>query len=643
MTAKENASVVTLEPLSTADTDNMIRGLVGGMDLPAEARSRIAAVAEGNPLFVEETVRMLVDDGLLRSLNGHWALTGDLSTLTIPPTIHALLTARLDRLEPEERAVIEWGATIGRWFWWGAVSELSPPEVRPRIGACLQSLVRKQLIEPYHSELPQQDSFRFTHILVRDAAYDGIPKSRRAETHERVADWIAEKTRDLPGDYEEIIGYHLEQAHRARVELGPPSDRTAELARRAAEPLASAGERAFARGDMPAAVNLLSRAIRLLSSRDARRLELLPEVAFALMETADYDRLAGVAREMDDAIAETGDGRLQAHATVIGLWIRAFTHPEGWADEAERQARLAIATFGDLGDERGLARAWSLLGVVQCMYARFAPAADAWSRAVEHARRAGNRRDALEGLSWVPGMIAAGPTPAEDGIRRCRELFDQAQGDKKAMSSALFSQAGLEAGLERFDEARRLFDRARALLEEVALPAWIAGPLAQSVAWVELFAGDPAASERVLRRAFDTLTELGEVSFLSTAAGMLGEATYAQGRYDEAERFTRFSEDSAGAEDIYSQVLWRAVRAKCAARQGNTTEALGLARECVGLVETTDSPDLRWRALMSQAEVLRLADRTADADAVLHQATQIAERKGNLVAARLSREALTPA
>jgi class 3 adenylate cyclase/tetratricopeptide (TPR) repeat protein len=640
MTAKDNASMLRLQPLSASQTEGLIRGLVGGVDLPVEAQSRIAAVAEGNPLFVEETVRMLVDDDVLQWLEGRWTVTSELSSVAIPPTIHALLTARLDRLEPEERGVIERASAIGRSFWWGAVSELSPPELRPRIGSCLQSLARKQLIEPYRSELPQEDSYRFTHILVRDAAYDGIPKSRRADMHERLANWIEAKTRGLAGEYEEIIGYHLEQAHRSLLELGPPTEQTAALAGRAARPLAAAGERAFARGDMPAAVQLLSRATVLLPSHDMRRLELLPEVAFALMETADFDRLVAVAGEMEAAAAETGDVGLQAHATVIGLWVRVFTNPEGWAAEAEREARRAVATFGRLGDDRGLARAWSLLGLVAMVSSRFAPAEEAWSRAVEHAQRAGNRREALEGLAWVAAAVWAGPTPAEKGIARCREVFDRAQGDRKAMSTALFSQACLEANLGRFDEAQELLGRARALLEEVTLVVWLAGGLTQALGWALLSEDKPEVAERELRRGYETLREIGEVSFLSTVAGILAEAIYAQGRYDEAEEFTRISEESAGAEDVYSQVLWRSVRAKCLARQGKSTQALALAHKSVTLAESTDALDLRWRTLMSQAEVLRLAGGTGEAEDALGEAIRIAEQKGNVVGARLGREAL---
>ena len=466
----------------------------------------------------------------------------------------------------------------------------------------------------------------------------------RAQMHERLADWMDVNTRDLAGEYEEIVGYHLEQAHRALLELGPPSDRTATLAARTAERLASAGERAFARGDMPAAVNLLSRATALLPSHHTRRLELLPELAFALMEAGEFDRLLAAAQEMEEAAAETGRrrpaGPRDRHRAVDPRCSRA---PRAGPPRPTGRPQRAIDTFGGLGDERGLARAWSLVGLVGMLSARFGPAEEAWRRAVEHAQRAGNRREALEGLSWAAAAVWLGPTPAQEGLRRCRELFDLSQGDTKAMSTTLFVEGSLAAGLGRVDEAMELFGRSRALMEEVALIVWKAGALAQAVAWALLMDGRPADAEEELRSGYETLKAIGEVTFLSTVSGILAEAIYAQERYDEAEEFTRISEESAGAEDVYSQVLWRSVRAKCLARQGRAAEALDLARESVTLVAGTDALDLHWHALMSQAEVARLAGRTADADAVLHQATHVAEQKGNLVAARLSREALTPA
>jgi ATP/maltotriose-dependent transcriptional regulator MalT len=208
------------------------------------------------------------------------------------------------------------------------------------------------------------------------------------------------------------------------------------------------------------------------------------------------------------------------------------------------------------------------------------------------------------------------------------------------MSSALFSRAGFEACLGRFDAASELLDRARALLEEVALRVWMAGALAQAAGWVELLKGEPAAAERALRRGYDTLAAIGELSWLSTVAGLLAEAIYAQDRYEEAERLTRMSEASAGAEDVYTQVLWRSVRAKCLARQGRTSDALPLARESVTRVEGTDSLHLRWHTLMSAAEVLRLAGHFEEAGATLRKAIGVAQQKGNLVGARLAQESL---
>ncbi|HEU4979174.1 MAG TPA: adenylate/guanylate cyclase domain-containing protein [Solirubrobacteraceae bacterium] len=640
MRAKANASSVALAPLSDGEADSLIRGLVGEGEVPAAARARIVEVSEGNPLFVEETLRMLVDDGVLRQADGRWAVAEELSRIAIPPTILALITARLDRLEPEQRTVIERASVAGRSFWWGAVSELAPPAVRPQVGACLQALVRKELIRPHRSEIRGEDAFRFTHMLVRDAAYDCLPKGVRAELHERLADWLEVQTRELAGDYEEIVGYHLEQAHRALVELGSPAERVDALGERTAERLAAAGGRAFARGDMPAAVNLLSRATALLPARHPRRLELLPEVAFALLEAADFDRLLATAAELEQLAAEASDARLEAHASVIGLWIRLFTDPVGWGAAAEREAHRAIAAFGSLGDERGLARAWSLLGLVAIMRSQFAAAEEAWWQAIAHADQAGNRREALEGLTWVAAAVWLGPTPAEEGIERCRAVFDRAHGDRKAMATALFAQGALQAGLGRSEEAADLFARARALLEEVAVPVWAAGALTQAVAWAFLLDGRPELAEQELRRGYETLREIGEVSFLSTVCGILAEAIYAQGRYEEAETFTRESEEAAGAEDAYSQVIWRSVRAKCLARQGGAEAvALALASESVRLAEGTDSLDLRRHALTSQAEALALFGRAAEAEAAIEQAVRLAEQKRNLAGARAARAA----
>ena len=637
MTAKTNTSLVTLQPLTDTEIEGLMDNLVGGAQVAKKARARIAAAAEGNPLFLEETLRMLVDDAVLERRNGSWAVTGDLSRLMIPPTIQALLTARLDRLDDEERAVIERAAIIGRVFWWGAVSEMSPVEQQPRVGTHLQSLTRKELICPDRSEFREEDAFRFTHILVGETAYASIPKTARATLHEQFASWIEAKSRNGSGEYEEIIGFHLERAYQSLSELGQMDERTRALAQAAALRLASSGRRAFARGDMPAAVNLLSRAVALEPERDPGRLELLPELAFALLETGDFARVQEVVAEASEGASECGDRRLQAHVLILRLWVQLFTDPEGWAEEARRGATEAIAIFDELGDERGLAKAWSLLGVFHVYRCEFGASEEAWEKAAAHADAAGEERENLESLSWVPLCVWGGPTPVEEGIRRCQTVFARAEGDRKAMATALFTQAKLEAMRGRFAEARDLIAQAKAMLEEVALTVWIAGPLAQMTAWVELLAGEPAAAERELRWGVDTLREIGEFAWLPTVAGILAEAVSVQGRDEEAEEIVTMGEETAGSDDAYSQGLLRSVRAKSLARRGQVEEAERLAREAVAVAEPTDFLFLQSFARTSLGEVLQLAGRDEEAGAVLAEAVDLAEQKGYVVGAGRAR------
>jgi class 3 adenylate cyclase/tetratricopeptide (TPR) repeat protein len=635
---KPGATLLRLEPLSEPESAGLITNLLGGAELDDDVRMRIAEVAEGNPLFLEQTLRMLIDDGALRR-NGRWTVAGDVEAIAIPPTVHAVLTARLDRLDPDERAVIERASVVGRVFWWGAVSALSP-DGGPEVGRSLQALGRKGLIGPHVSQLGQEDAFRFAHILVRDAAYHGIPKSVRAELHTRFADWAEARTRELAGEYEEIVGYHLEQAHRYELELGLPRERTDALGRRAAAPLAAAGDRAFARGDMPAAVKLLSRAAALFPRDDLQRLELLPRLAFALLETGDFARLQETTAETTQAAEASGDSGLRAHAVILNLWIRLFTDPEGWADEAEKEATRAAAAFEDLGDARGLTKAWSLLALVHILRCRFGPAEHAWREAAAHANRSGDRRDELESLAWVPLMIWAGPTEAEAGIARCNEIREHVGGDRKAVASTLIARAVFEAGLGRIDEGRACIGDAKALLSEAALTVWLRGPLAQFAGWAELLAGDAEAAERELRAGYDVLSEIGEVAWLSTVAAILGEAVYLQGRVDEAEELANVSESVSGPDDVYSHVTWRAVRAKVHGRRGEAVDAERLAREAVALAETGDFLHLQWYALMSLAEVMRLLGRAPEAVAAARAAVVVAERKGSVVGARTGQELL---
>ena len=219
----EDAGTLALDPLASADSERLIGNFLGVAELGEEAQ-RIASTAEGNPLFLQEILRMLVDDGLLQRRGGRWRAVGELSAVAIPPTIRALLAARLDRLSHEQRLVLERAAIVGLEFWPGAVAELLPEEIRSEMDSHLEALAAKELIRPGGTSFAGEDALRFAHLLIRDAAYEQMLKETRAELHERFVAWLERRAEARAVEYEEIIGYHLEQAYRYREELGPVGD-----------------------------------------------------------------------------------------------------------------------------------------------------------------------------------------------------------------------------------------------------------------------------------------------------------------------------------------------------------------------------------------------------------------------------------
>jgi class 3 adenylate cyclase/tetratricopeptide (TPR) repeat protein len=632
LSGKPNANTLSLGPLSAADTDLLIRQMLRGAPLADESRERIAALAEGNPLFLGESVRMLIDVGVVRTAEPGWSVSAGLAQTAIPATIRALLAARLDRLEPEERLVAECAAVAGRIFWWGLVTALVPAEVRPRVGGHLQALTRKEFVTPDPSEIPGDDAFRFTHALLREVTYHGIPKSARAQLHEQTADWLANRMGKRPGEYDEIIGYHLEQACRALTELGPTSDTAQRLGRQASGRLAGAAARAFASEDMLGTVSLLSRAVALLPDKDPDRLALLPRLAFALIETGDFRRLARVIEETSLLAGAIGDERALALAGVLEWWTRLLTDPDRGPAQARDAVRGAISTFEAAGDNYGLAKAWSLLGLANIVSARFADAETAWAQAAEHARRAGERRDELDAFTW--GLVGswAGPTPVEAGLARTDRLLDQARGDRKGMSGVLFMRAVLTANLGRFDEARGLIAQARSLCRDVGLTLWEAGPVAQMAGVVELLAGDAAAAETVLQTGAHKLREMGEAGWLSTVLAWQAEAVYLQGRAEQAYQLSEESEQLAGRGDVFSRVLWRSVRARILADRGWTADAERLSREAVTLADDTDSLALQADARLGLTHVLRVLGRRGPAERTFAEAIGLYQRKGAVAA-----------
>ena len=620
---KLNATSILLEPLSDEQSRQLVENLAGGA-LEESALGRVVDAAEGNPLFVEEMLALVLENGRRDA------------QLEVPPTIQALLTARLDRLSYEERSTIEVASVEGKVFHETSVAERLQDALRSSVHEHLMALVRKDLIRPGRPEFPGQRAFRFRHLLIRDAAYDSIPKHARAPLHERHAAWLEHKIGEGGGrtvaEYEEVLGYHLEQAFRYRAELGPVGDVERSLGRKAAERLAAAGRRAFVRSDAPAAVNLISRAVALLPPDDPGRVELVPTVRAA---QGFGGELGWAVEVLDEAIA-AGDDRLTAHALVQRGLLRLFTGPDVNPEELTAIAERAIGIFAQLGDELGLARAWRLIAQAKYLARRARTSAQAAERALTHARRAGDRFQERELAEWLGVTLVLGPMPAPEAARRCEQLLDEAAGDTVLEANALAHLALLVAIQGRIPEAGQLVSRCRDVMETFGEWVWLHSAY---FAYIALAAGDPIAAERELRPGHERLRRGGEKSHYSSITVLLAQAMYAQGRYAEAEKLAVEASEAARPNDVHVQTLWRTVRAKALVRRG-TPEAEELAREAIAFIEQSDFLIVHAEALMDLAEILLLAGRLLEAAGSLEESVRLYEQKGNVLVAARARASL---
>ena len=612
---KLNATTVLLEPLAAADADALVASLLDGRPADEALRARILDAAEGNPLFVEEMVALLVESP-----------GGDVS---VPPTIQALLAARLDQLDPAERVVLERGSVEGRVFHRGAVQALSPDEAE--LLAPLTALVRRELVRPDQPQFPGEDAFRFRHLLIRDAAYDALPKATRADLHERFAAWIGRRGSDLV-ELDEVVGYHLEQAYRYRVELGPAGEAALKLSERAGERLAAAGMKAAARSDMRAATSLLTRAVDLFPSDDARRLTLLPFLGRALHEAGQWDRAQAILAEAVELARAAGDRRVAADGAVTLIHLRLFTDKTTSHEQVRRELADPARVFEELGDEAGLARALGLAGQLRFWAGEAASAIEDLERAAQHAHNAGDRLQEIQSLGYVLVASVHGPTPVEPALRRAEQLRDRVEGARQLQVTILRCEARLEAMRGRLDVARRLIAEAASLTDELGLE--VSAAAVRSVAGeVELAAGRPAVAERSLRRAVEALERMGDQGHFVSVAPFLVDALFAQGRGEDAAPLIDRVAEWAMADDIDPQIGWRRLKAKLLAQRGELDGAERLAREATALAGRTDFVAVHAHALEDLAEVLRLAGRPQEAAAEIEHAIRLYTKKGDVSSA----------
>jgi class 3 adenylate cyclase/tetratricopeptide (TPR) repeat protein len=559
--------------------------------LPPKLRRRITRAAGGNPLFVTEMVAMASESD---------------DDVVVPPTLQALMAARLDQLPGPERAVLELGAIEGEIFYRGTIQALSEDS---RITPHLASLIRKELIGPERSAFPGDDAFRFRHLLMRDATYEALRKSTRADLHERYATWADERGGDLV-EQDEIVGYHLEQAARCRDELDEPD---LELAQRAGDRLAAAGRRALARGDSRAARRLLTRALAL--TRDIRvdvelELDLCESEYLRSPETA-----AGIAEAAAERAHRHGDPAGEAVARVVAADYRSHVTVESRVKEVEKLALRAVPLLEETENHAGLARAWGALGGIANLRGRYEEALTSAEKVLFHSRLAGRPRTALLLLEYA---LVYGPRPADEGLR----VLDDAL-PRTSHPGPLLHRSLLLAMLGRFEEAwpaaRESSERARALS---------GNSQAQFLAQIATFEGDHTAAVACWRDHCELLERHGDRAALSTAAALLGRSLCALGREAEAEPLARRARELADASDIVTQAVWRQLQARILAA-GNAEAALPLAQEAVEIAGRTDGLTMQGDALCDLAEVLACAGRTGEAAVALEQALHRYEGKRN--------------
>jgi class 3 adenylate cyclase/tetratricopeptide (TPR) repeat protein len=596
---KWNATSVLLEPLDAAETELLLSDL-GGVD--AELRQRIVQVAEGNPLFVEEMLALVREsaDGVVE----------------VPPSIQALLAARLDQLDPEERAVLERGSVEGRVFHRGAVVALADGD--GHIDQRLLSLVRKELVRPDRAQLPHEDAYRFRHMLIRDAAYDALPKSARADLHRRFARWLASHGQELV-ELDEILGYHLEQAARYLGELGRGEP---EVAAEGSARLWAAGRRARWRGDRDGARLLLERAVALAEAPD---LHLLIDLERSLRDPG-----AGAVL-MDDAAeraVRAGDDAGAALARTLAAEARQWESGRP-SDEQEQFAQVALPLLEAANDHLGLAELWmSLMRGVYNARAQFEQIGYAADQAVRHAALAGMP---TTDLGYRGFAVLFGPCPVPVALDRVDALLDERWNPFDALTRAqLLAMSG------RQDEARKLGTTVEEHLRELGEEAMAQFQLAE----IDGLGGDIESASERLGICLEYARTNNQAALLSTVAPLRGRALCALGRFEEAWPLAVLGRDLGSHDDVMTQALWRRVAALATADRGDQSEAERFAREAAAVTEQTDSPSMRADALFDLGEVLLVGGRRESATTAYDEALALYERKQIVPLARRTRERL---
>ena len=622
---KMNATSILLEPLAGDEAGALLDNLLGDADLPGTARERILAAAEGNPLFVEEMIGMLIDDGLLRFEDGSWRAVDDLADLTVPPTIQLLLAARLDRLDAEERAVIERGAVEGKVFHTGAVTSLAPEGLRAHVRPRLLALARKELIRPDRAEFAGEDAFRFRHLLIRDAAYQAMPKEQRADLHEGFARWLTEVTAGHADDYQEILGHHLEQAYRYRSELGPADDRTRALAGDAARALHRSAERATIRGDLDGSAHLLERTIAL--STGLERAAAIVDLGENLETNSHHLRALEVLGEFLASPEAPAAPALQIRASIFYLSAESQTNPELGLTAANQRA-ISLRTEAEAIEDRDALTAT----LIACGSFAFWLGNAAESRAVSErlAPLAPQMTPTYRGLVCLGFMVDSyfGSAPLVDGFRyvaRMREIQgDSVLGQVRCdiLEASLHSMAG---DVDAFDAAMASAERG---WDEMRNPEsrFVQGqPRAESLWRI----GREAEAVAFMRQMKELMDRIGETGNNATITAELATYLAESGSVEEAAMFIEQARAITSPDDFGATVPIGWAAGLVASAHGEHDAAVSLLDEALQTVRQTDYLNFTADTLRIRGQILWAAGRTSEAEGSFDEAATLWTHKGN--------------
>jgi class 3 adenylate cyclase/tetratricopeptide (TPR) repeat protein len=582
------ATSIELEPLGPSESEELIDAL-GGTLAPSE-RQAVLAKTEGNPLFVEETVRMLSEgsDGIGR----------------IPDTLQALIAARIDRLAPEAKSLLQRASVIGRIFWEGALEHLAPDF--DSLETPLDDLrLREFVLDEERSSIRGEKAYKFKHVLIREVAYSGLSKSARAEHHARFAEWLKERAGE---ELLEIRAFHLERATALLAELdgtAPP-----ELQHEAAEALTEAGIRAFARDANRTARHHLLRAVELEPTLRRRYL--------AARAAARLTDLPAVSREMEEVLAaaiQEGDGSTQGRALVT--LAEAAVLREADVAAAEEMIENALAVL-EPDDDVGRFRALRAAATIAWMRGDLAKEEQVMLEALDLARAAKRKDFESEAADELASVYLA-----RLELDRAQPLIEQAillaeeSGSAEARGRALRFAGQLHLRRRELDDAEAAFEAAREHLAEAGA-AWMVGRTLNFAAWTARHKGDLVKAERLFRESIRILAPLEDRATLCETQRSLAELLLELGRLDEAERFALAARETVGPHDISSLATTTMALGKVRAAQGRDQEAEELLHQAYESIVATEHRAHQCETLEALTQFLRdrgREDEAAELDA----------------------------